>query len=397
MLNPPFSAGGYTHNLCNALADAGCEVELYTGAHYLRASRSWQRTVYKPRIRFYRHTQLLSYTRGPTRLFWRALRFLGYLWSMTRVVVDARCFDVVHVQYLGVPAVGYWWLRAIARRTPVVYTVHNLYPHDRPRHGRVHRVFGRIYSSVHALIVHTDKTAEGLVNRFAVSRSRITKVLHGNLNHMSDQHGVPEPADIGLDTNGPPIVLMFGALRHHKGVDVLLRAAASLRQDGVDFRVLFAGAPDVDPKIYLDMARELELDDCVEFRMGYVEEEAVTTYYLAATVVALPYRAIDQSGAAISALSLGRALVTTRVAGLEEVIGESQAGLLVPVDDPQATAEAIKRLLTDEPFRRRCEANARRYADQALAWEPIARHTVEIYQRVSADRTLASNATISNS
>lgn len=40
MLNPSLSAEGYTHNLCNALADAGWEVDLYTGPHFYRVPGS---------------------------------------------------------------------------------------------------------------------------------------------------------------------------------------------------------------------------------------------------------------------------------------------------------------------------------------------------------------------
>ncbi len=384
MLNPSFSGAGYTHCLCNALVDAGCHVELYTGPYYLKASRNFQRTAYQPQIRFYRHTQLRSYKRGPARRMWRALRLLGHLWSMARVLAEARRFDVVHVQFLSVRNVDRWWLRAIARRAALIYTVHNLYPHDVPRHGKVHRIFDDIYATCHVLFAHTDETIMGLVDRFAVPREKIIKIPHGNANYLRDQNTGPQPADVGFDPVGPPVVLFFGALRHHKGIDVLLRAAALLRRDGMGVRTVIAGVPSVDPGPYLDLARELDLDDAVEFRLGYVPDEAVPTYFRAASVVVLPYRVIDQSGVAVSAISLGRAVVATRVAGLAELVGESDAGLLVPVDDPQATADAIKRLLTDEGLRRRCEANATRYADTALAWEPIAERTIEIYRRVTS-------------
>jgi glycosyltransferase involved in cell wall biosynthesis len=385
MLNPAFSGGGYMHGLCNALADAGCYVELHTGPHYVRTSRSWKRIAYHPRIRFYRHTQLRSYeTRGPVRLFWRGLRLVGHLWSMTRVLAAVRRFDVVHVHFLSIPRLDLWWLRAIARHVPTVCTVHNLYPHDFSNLETTHRIFQRIYAVPHVLVAHTDHTVEGLVQKFHVPPEKITKIAFGNANHLRDQRGVPTPAEAGLDLAGPPIIMMFGDLRHNKGVDVLLRAAALLRDNDVSFRVLIAGAPSVDPRPYLELAHALRLGGNVEFRLAYVDEAAVTTYFRAATIMALPYRTIDQSLVAISAMSLGRALVATRIAGLEETIGQAQAGLLVPVDDPQATADAIKRLLTDEALRRRCEANGRRFADAALAWEPIAARTIDLYRKCIA-------------
>ncbi len=386
MLNASFSCAGYTHGLCNALANAGCHVELHTGPYYLAVSRNWERISYQPRIRFYRRTQTRSYTPGRARILWRWCRLVGHIWSMTRIFLEARRFDVVHVQYLSVRGLDVWWLRAIARRTPVVYTVHNLYPHDVPQRGRMHRLFHRIYNQSQALFAHSDATVDGLVRKFGVPPHRITKVMHGNMNYLRTQRGVPEPVDIGLDPTGPPLVLLFGTFRHGKGVDVLLRAASLMRRDGVTFNVLVAGAPGVDPQPYRKLVRELNLESCVTFRLERVDEEAVTTYFKTAAVVALPYREIDQSGVLMSALSLGRPVVATRLAGLEEVVHESGAGILVSVDDPQELADAITRLLTDEPYRRQCEARALRYADSTLDWKPIAQKSIEVYRRVIADR-----------
>src|SRR5207244_7780699 len=73
-----FCAPGYTHNLCNALVDAGCEVNLFTGPHFGRVSRCWREITYAPRIAFYRRTQLRSYEAGRlTRPVWRLLRLAG--------------------------------------------------------------------------------------------------------------------------------------------------------------------------------------------------------------------------------------------------------------------------------------------------------------------------------
>jgi glycosyltransferase involved in cell wall biosynthesis len=65
-------------------------------------------------------------------------------------------------------------------------------------------------------------------------------------------------------------------------------------------------------------------------------------------------------------------------------VEQGDCGLLVPVDDAGALAAALQRLLTDDRLRRRCETNARRYAETALAWEPIAGRTMDAYRQAGA-------------
>src|SRR5256885_15407962 len=60
MLNPSSGAPAYTHNLCDALVQAGCEVELFTSPQFARASRCWREVPYTPRVAVFRRTQLPS-------------------------------------------------------------------------------------------------------------------------------------------------------------------------------------------------------------------------------------------------------------------------------------------------------------------------------------------------
>ena len=383
MLNPSLSGEGYTHNLCNALQDAGCDVALYTGPHFLRVSRGWGRIAYNPCIRFYRFTQLRSYHEGAGRIFWRILRLLGHLWAMSRVVIDAPKFDVVHVQFLPVPRLDVWVLLLIGHRCRVLYTVHNLYPHGADGSGRARRLYARIYRRAHHLIAHTEFTVRGLVGEFGVDPSKISRVPHGNFSHLRAQSRPTPPKALGLDPTGSPIVLLLGQLRPNKGIDVLVEAVGELRQRQVAFTLIIAGAPRMDLAPIRARIRELGLQDGVQLRPGYIEEEAVSAYFASAAVVALPYRTIDQSGVAIAAMSMGRAVVATRIAGLEKLVSAAHCGLLVPVDDPLALAAALERILTERELRERFETNARRYTDSELSWSRVAARTLDVYTSVA--------------
>lgn len=385
MLNPSFSAPAYMHNLCSALVDAGCEVDLFTGPTFGRASRCWREITYTPRVAFYRRTQLRSYRAG--RLMqpvWLGLRLAGHLISLARLGAAVGRYDVLHLHFPPVLPVDTRWLQVIRHRVPVVHTVHNLWPHRSRRDARDRRRLQRLYHACHQLIAHTEDTVRGLVEEFGVPPERISRIPHGNFRQFWNQERASVPA---LDdaAEHTPTILMFGELRQSKGVDVLLRAAATLRDRGVAFRVLLAGAPFATVELYRDLARKLDIEERVLFHARYIEEEEVPSYFEAASVVVLPYRAIDQSGVAIAALTMGRAIVATRIAGLAELVEQGACGLLVPVDDVESLATALQRLLTDAGLRQRFEANARRYAETALAWEPIADRTIDVYRSAVAE------------
>ena len=389
MLNPSFSGGGYVHNLCNALVEQGNDVELATSPHFLRSSRGWGKVSYTPRIWFYRWTQLRSYARGPLRPFWQLLRLLSHNWTMWRIVRLAPRFDIVHAHFPSVLILDVPWLRIISRRTVLVHTVHNLYPHDAVRSPRKRRLLRRLYRACDTLLVHTDATREGLITDFGISPERVIKVPFGSYSHMVS--AITSRDHSAVSSNDVPTVLLFGEIRFNKGVDILIEAAALLRDRGVRFRVVLAGQPGAPADSYRDQAQRLGLVGTVEFRVGYIEEERVATVFSDAAIVALPYTAIDHSAVAITATTLGRPIVASNLAGLAELVNDAKNGLLVPPGDPAALADALELLLHDETMRRRFERNSREYAQRALSWTPIGQHTAAIYQSTRAQRIKGSN------
>src|SRR6266480_1025575 len=168
MLNPAMSGSGYTHNLCNALAEQGCEVHVFTGPHWQTLSRDWAEVRYRAHICFYRRSQERSYERGLRGAVWKLLRLFGHVYQMARLAWVVRRFDVIHVQFLGLPALDVAWLWVVSRVRPAVYTVHNLYPHDASRNGWTRVLWSAVYRAPAALVAHVAATADGLRREFRV-------------------------------------------------------------------------------------------------------------------------------------------------------------------------------------------------------------------------------------
>ena len=161
------------------------------------------------------------------------------------------------------------------------------------------------------------------------------------------------------------MVLYAGQFVPRKGIDVLLKAAASF-EPNVGVYIVGGGAE--IPEEYLHIQKELSLRN-VRF-VGFKTKEALRDYYLAADVFVLPTRE-DVWGLVVNeALSFGLPVVSTeRCVAAVELIRNGENGYIVPVDDHVALANAIRKALNGdaERFRQAALDSIRGYSIENMA------------------------------
>lgn len=174
------------------------------------------------------------------------------------------------------------------------------------------------------------------------------------------------------------LVLTLAQLMHRKGLDVLLRAAASLRDARLRF-VIAGDGPEAEPLRRL--TAELQLEAQVQF-LGRRDDAG--DLLAACDLFVLPSRAEGLGVAALEALGAGRPVVATRVGGLADLIVDGDCGLLVPPDDAPALAAAIARLRDDAALRGRLATAGPARVDSGHRPEQYVQHHLAIYRRVLA-------------
>ena len=155
---------------------------------------------------------------GKARLYALRLGELGpSALSFTRAVARARA-DVVHVQTEVVPGIDAMALRRIARRVPVVLTIHDPVPHDggdRPPADQAKR-----WRAADALIIHGEeprKFVEASAPGVPVHVVPVDLPLGGP--------GLPRPeARRRLGLIDAPTALLLGQVRPYKGIALLAQA-----------------------------------------------------------------------------------------------------------------------------------------------------------------------------
>jgi glycosyltransferase involved in cell wall biosynthesis len=376
MADPSLFTGRYDDALCTALARRGHEVIL--AARRLRPTDALEPQGYGYCPRFFRLSEGLPGPQRLRQLAKAAEHMLGGLIGSQAVFAGA---DVVHWQWLPLAVADRHWLRRLRGRHALVHTVHNA----QPFHGAGTRaaVQGRGYFDLlgqfDALIVHGEET------RAALQAQGIERPVHI----------VPHPpltltkaceADLTAVPPSPrPRVIFFGTIKPYKGFDLLIAAAIALWDAGLDFDLAVAGQPFMPIEAEIAAVRAAGHGDRLILDLGFLTEGRLDAHLQRADIVAFPYRHIDSSGAFLSALGYGAAMVTSDC-GMFARLPEGSVQQF-PAGDGAALAHALRALLQSGGERQRAGAAALALGERLGSWDEAAALTEAAYRAAMEART----------
>jgi glycosyltransferase involved in cell wall biosynthesis len=196
-------------------------------------------------------------------------------------------------------------------------------------------------SPADGFIVHAQADADKLQREFPEKKILVATI--------------PTFAGLGGDSTQPvhnlpkerPLLLFFGFVRPYKGLDILIDALALVRQE-FEAHLIVAGEFWDDELKYINQIKNLGLESNVSIVNRYLPDEELVAYVDSADVVVLPYRSATQSAIVQVAFGRGKAVITTNVGGLAEVVEDGLTGFVVPPEDPEALAKAILRFFEED-------------------------------------------------
>ncbi len=365
----PASVGGVehrNHELARALAERGHQVTLAGFADEPSEPFPGVKVLpLAPRGRLY--------TEGGKRRTSEAVRLA---WSVLRL--DLKKFDVIetaNIPYAHLPGLA---LRCRRAGKPLVVTWHEYW-------GRYWRQYlgpgasWPVYAAIERITAHLGTAAMApsrfTAERLEAVRGEAVEVVPNGIPLAAIRRAVAERG-----RPGPPLAFA-GRLLREKRVDLLLEAVALLPKDG-PLLAVYGDGP--DRSRLEELAGRLGLGDAVSFR-GYLPTNVDVWRRLGESKIAVQPSSREGFGLfPLEAMAAGLPVVycESSESALSELVGDGAQGVST-APDAESLAAALRRLLEDEPERRRLAESARLHAE-AYDWTAVAGRMEEAFARAVA-------------
>jgi glycosyltransferase involved in cell wall biosynthesis len=291
-------------------------------------------------------------------------------WHLGRIIKDLRP-DIVHAHDPHAVAVAS--LALSFRRSasgPALLASRRVAFHLKPN------AFSRWkYRQVDCFIAASESIRHVLVHD-GIDPSRVTMVYEGiEVDRVQAEPVANIHSELWLPTHAP-IVGATAALTHEKGHRHLIDAAAIVVREVPDARFVILGEGDLRPSLERQ-TRELRLEKHV-LLPGFRAD--VLAFIRGFDIFVMPSLAEGLGTSLLDAMAAGKPIVATSTGGIPEVVADGETGLLVPVRDDKALAQAIVRLLKDQALRERMGQQALVRVRKLFSADRMVEETLAVYR-----------------
>jgi glycosyltransferase involved in cell wall biosynthesis len=225
-------------------------------------------------------------------------------------------------------------------------------------------------------VVFQNESDRSLVTAVAKLDSSHTKLIRGS--------GVDLKKYKYLKLNDKKPIIMFAArLLRDKGIYDFISAATLLKKKNIDALFVLVGNIDLDNPSSLS---QLELNQLIneEVVEYWGHSDDMPAVLSKSYMLVLPSYREGLPKVLIEAAAVGRAVVTTDVPGCRDAINPEKSGLLVPVRNPPALANAIEKLLKNPELCQRMGIAGRQLAEKSFNIDHVVSEHLDIYKNLMA-------------
>jgi len=300
------------------------------------------------------------------------------LWPWRRLAAYVRRerVDVLHAHMFGSNV----WGTLIGRlaRVPIVIAHEHTWSFEgEPLRRMLDRELIGRFSDAFIAVSRADQRKMIEIERIPAERIRF---IPNGIASTAPAAGRDLRAELGVGSG--PLIGAIGTLRPQKAYDVLIRAAASLREKHPGLHVVIAGGGPERERLDA-LIGELGLSDVVLMLGRRLDVPNI----LAELDVAVCASNFEGSPLAVMEyMEAGLPIVATRVGGVPDLIDDGVHGLLVQPGDPLALAGAIDELLRDRPRAAALGAHARERRRREFDLDVMVHNMEALYEELLAAR-----------
>jgi sugar transferase (PEP-CTERM/EpsH1 system associated) len=296
---------------------------------------------------------------------------LRYIVQLARVLVTIRP-DILHLHN---PTAFFYGALAgrLASVTHIVYTEHGRDFASSKRNKFIHRMLARLVDRV----VVVAESSRRVLETEGVPPKRITTIHNGidAAHFLVDEDRWGQRAKLGF-TREQPLLGIVARLDPIKNHAALLRAMPLILQAFPDANLLVIGEGPLRTELER-LSDELGVREHVHF-LGVRDDVPELLSILDVAVLCSLSEGLSLT--LLEECAAGKPVVATRVGGNPEIVADGQTGLLVPVGDDAALAQAINRLLADPEYAQSMGQAARQRFMAEFTLERMVACYVELYE-----------------
>ena len=222
------------------------------------------------------------------------------------------------------------------------------------------------------LVTGTSRYLIRKIENFVVPQKRIEQVAFGV--DISDFSPSLE------ESKGDRIKIGFAkTLKKKYAPDILLMAFSKIHRDYPNTKLIIAG--DGPMRLKLEgMAVDLGLFDKIEF-VGFLSRDKLVQHFRGLDIFVQSSICHESFGVAVlEASACGVPVVATNVGGVPEVCMDGKTGFLVPPGNPDAIADAVRKLLNDKQLMKEFGENGRAFVVNHYRWSDCVDKMLILFQ-----------------
>lgn len=292
------------------------------------------------------------------------------LWHLVRLV-RKRKIQVVNVHYPDLNFVHFVALRWLTG-VRLVTSVHGGDLTSLDKGSLARWLMSRLLAHSDVIVAPSHAFADYVRSEFPSTGDRVIAISNAiDVQAVREMASAPSLPDEITPPQGPYCVCV-AALDRRKAHDTLLRAFSRVP---APVRLLIVGGGPLRAEL-TSLVAELGLAQRVEF-LGELPHSVVAKLQAGALCATLASRDEPFGIAAVEAMALGTPVIATDVGGLRGIVTHEESGLVVPVDDEEALAEALRRLTSDGELRQRLGRAAAERVESLFDWREWASRYVD--------------------
>jgi glycosyltransferase involved in cell wall biosynthesis len=270
----------------------------------------------------------------------------------------------VHAHFGGVAARTAWWLRELFGFT-YSFTGHAndiFCATDFPVSNEA------LVHGARFVVTETDFARRWMEEQYPHVRGKVFRVFNG-----IEMSGFSPRERAGA----VPSIVSVGRYVEKKGFGDLIEACRLLHERGVEFVCSIAGGGPLEPELRAQV-EHARLSERVQL-LGPRPQAEVRRLLAQASIFALACAPDSEGGSdnlptvIMEAMATGVPVVSTRIAGVPEMVSDGQEGLLTAPREPRSFSEALERLLRDPAFAASCGERGRTTAVAKFSIEETTR------------------------